>query len=81
MNSGSDPLAPDAPLIHHLSVRHNPLLITMSDEELTGLVLKLREPRKGPPKKAPKPKKEPKTKPTKPSSEEDSRRQMILDSI
>lgn len=29
-----DPFAPDAPIIHLLSLRHNPLLATATDEQL-----------------------------------------------
>ncbi len=38
-----DPLAADAPLIHLLSVRHNPLVAAMSEEQLLDLVQKLRQ--------------------------------------
>jgi hypothetical protein len=37
-----DPLAPDAPIHHLLSIRHNPLVKDMTTEELTALVQKLR---------------------------------------
>jgi hypothetical protein len=37
-----DPLAPDAPLIHLLSIKHNPLVKDMTNEQLTELVKKLR---------------------------------------
>lgn len=38
-----DPLAPDAPLIQLLSVRENPMLTTMTEEQLVALVRKLRQ--------------------------------------
>jgi hypothetical protein len=37
-----NPLSPDAPIIHLLSLKHNPLLKSMSQEELIELVKKLR---------------------------------------
>ena len=37
-----DPLAPDAPLVHLLSLKHNPLLAEMSQDQLIELVKKLR---------------------------------------
>lgn len=38
-----DPLAPDAPIHHLLSLRHNPRLKDMTTEELTALVARLRQ--------------------------------------
>lgn len=38
-----DPLAPDAPIHHLLSIRHNPLVANMTVEELTVLVRRCRE--------------------------------------
>ena len=37
-----DPLSPDAPLVHLLSLKHNPLLAEMSQEQLIELVKRLR---------------------------------------
>jgi hypothetical protein len=37
---------PDAPLIHLLSIKHNPLLIAMSDQQLREYVIQLRTPPK-----------------------------------
>lgn len=37
-----DPLAPDAPIHHLLSISSNPNVATMSTEELTALVQRLR---------------------------------------
>lgn len=42
MNEPVNPLAPDAPLIHLLSIKHNPLVKDMSPEQLAELVRKLR---------------------------------------
>jgi hypothetical protein len=42
MSEPVDPLAPDAPLIHLLSIKHNPLVKDMSNEQLADLVKKLR---------------------------------------
>lgn len=38
----NDPLAPDAPVWQLLSLKHNPALLTMTEEELRGFVQKLR---------------------------------------
>lgn len=38
----NDPFAPDAPLIHLLSITENPLLADASEEQLTALVKRLR---------------------------------------
>lgn len=40
--SVDDPLAPDAPIHHLLSIRHNPLVKDMSTEQLQALVQRLR---------------------------------------
>jgi hypothetical protein len=37
-----DPLAPDAPILHLLSLRENPNVATMSEDELRTLVQRLR---------------------------------------
>jgi hypothetical protein len=37
-----NPLAPDAPIIQHLSIKVNPFVATMSQEQLTEYVKKLR---------------------------------------
>lgn len=37
-----DPLAPDAPILHLLSLRENPNVATMSENELRALVQRLR---------------------------------------
>ena len=37
-----DPLAPDAPILHLLSLRENPNVATMSEDELRALVQRLR---------------------------------------
>lgn len=37
-----DPLSPDAPISHLLSIQHNPALVNMSDEQLIELVKRLR---------------------------------------
>lgn len=37
-----NPLDPDAPIINLLSVRHNPMVKDMSNEQLTALITKLR---------------------------------------
>jgi hypothetical protein len=37
-----DPLAPDAPIHHLLSIRHNPLVANMTTDELRELVQRLR---------------------------------------
>jgi hypothetical protein len=37
-----DPLAPDAPILHLLSLRENPNAATCSDDELRALVLRCR---------------------------------------
>ena len=37
-----DPLSPDAPLHHLLSLQHNPMLIDMSQEQLQKFVQQLR---------------------------------------
>lgn len=38
-----NPLSPDAPLVELLSVKDNPLLVDMTEEELTAYVKKLRQ--------------------------------------
>lgn len=38
----NDPIAPDAPLVQLLSLKHNPLLKDMSDEDLSALVTRLK---------------------------------------
>lgn len=42
MTNSIDPLADDAPLIHLLSIKHNPLVKDMSSDQLAALVKKLR---------------------------------------
>lgn len=42
MSEVIDPLADDAPLIHLLSIKHNPLVKDMNNEQLAELVKKLR---------------------------------------
>lgn len=42
MSDVIDPLSPDAPLIHLLSIKHNPLVKDMSSDQLAELVKKLR---------------------------------------
>lgn len=37
-----DPLSPDAPLEHLLSIRHNPLVKDMTPDELRSLIQRLR---------------------------------------
>lgn len=37
-----DPFAPDAPILHLLSLRENPNVATMSEDELRALVQRLR---------------------------------------
>lgn len=37
-----DPLSPDAPIHHLLSIKENPLVVKMSDQELTELIKRLR---------------------------------------
>lgn len=37
-----DPLSPDAPISHLLSLQHNPMLKDMSDDQLMELVKRLR---------------------------------------
>lgn len=44
-----DPLSPDAPLEHLLSIRHNPLVKDMSPDELRTLIQKLRTLASSPP--------------------------------
>jgi hypothetical protein len=77
-----DPLSPDAPLIHLLSVRKNPVLIRMNPDQLMDLAIQLRtrvteaeKPKRKP--KAPKAPSEPK--PKKLTFEE--RRQQIRDTM
>jgi hypothetical protein len=69
---------PDAPLIHLLSIKHNPLLIAMNDQQLKEFVIQLRtrveKPAKKPRATKPKPPKEPK-----PSLE--AQRQAIRDTL
>ena len=48
-NPTFNPLSPDAPLVHLLSLRHNPLLAQMSQDQLTELVKKLRTHATSPP--------------------------------
>lgn len=38
----SDPLAPDAPIHHLLSIRHNPLIKDATPDELRAIIQKLR---------------------------------------
>jgi hypothetical protein len=38
----TDPLDPDAPLLHLLSIKHNPLVAEMNHDQLMELVKKLR---------------------------------------
>ena len=40
--SQTDPLSPDAPLVHLLSLKHNPLLAEMNQDQLIELVKQLR---------------------------------------
>lgn len=42
MSDPIDPLADDAPLIHLLSIKHNPLVKDMNNQQLAELVKKLR---------------------------------------
>jgi hypothetical protein len=42
MSEVIDPLAPDAPILHLLSLRENPNVATMSEDELRALVQRLR---------------------------------------
>jgi len=51
---------PDAPLIHLLSIKHNPLLVQMTDQQLREYVIKLRTPAEKPKPKAKVSTKEPK---------------------
>lgn len=44
-----DPLAPDAPLLSLLSIKENPLLLDMSEDQLIALVRKLRQGATSPP--------------------------------
>lgn len=72
-------LDPDAPLIHLLSIKHNPLLVLMTDEELREFVIRLRTP-KEPKKKPSRIPKEPKAKTSKEPSLE-ARRAAVRDAI
>ena len=65
---------PDAPLIHLLSIKHNPLLVAMSDQQLREFVIQLRTP--AAPKKT---RAKPKPKPPKPSLE--AQRQALRDAL
>jgi hypothetical protein len=38
----TDPLDPDAPLLHLLSIKHNPLVAEMTHDQLMELIKKLR---------------------------------------
>jgi hypothetical protein len=42
MDNTINPLDPDAPILHLLSIMHNPDIKTMSDSQLTDLIKKLR---------------------------------------
>jgi hypothetical protein len=42
MSEVIDPLAPDAPILHLLSLRENPNVATMPEDELRALVQRLR---------------------------------------
>lgn len=37
-----DPLSPDAPIHHLLSVKENPMVLQMSDQQLTEMIKRLR---------------------------------------
>lgn len=74
-----DPLSPDAPLHHLLSVRHNPLVAKMSQDELLALVRKLKQNATSPPTLTAKLRSESAT--IKPSRGISSKRKALLDSI
>lgn len=37
-----DPLSPDAPIHHYLSIKHNPRVLEMTTEQLNQLILRIR---------------------------------------
>jgi hypothetical protein len=76
-----DPLSPDAPIHHLLSVSKNPRIATMSNDELVKLVQKLRTLAASPQTMSAKIQSESKGRKSKPLTAEQLRRKEILDSL
>jgi len=76
-----DPLSPDAPIHHLLSISSNPRVATMSNDELVKLVQKLRTLATSPQTMSAKLQSESKGRKSKPLTAEQIRRKEILDTL
>lgn len=80
-NEMDDPLSPDAPIHHLLSIAKNPRILTMSNDELVKLVQKIRTLSTSPQTMSAKLQSESKGRKTKPLTAEQLRRKEILDTL
>jgi uncharacterized protein YktB (UPF0637 family) len=76
-----DPLAPDAPIYHLLSIRDNPMVKDMSTEQLQELVKRMRAVAQSPQTMTSALQRESKTRKARPKTEAELKRQAILDSL
>ena len=77
-NNPNDPLAPDAPIHHLLSIRENPLVKDMTMEQLQSLVKRMRTMAQSPQTLTSSLQRESKTRKSKPLTEQEIKRREIL---
>jgi len=76
-----NPLDPDAPIVHLLSIKDNPMVKDMTTEQLQALVKRMRTVAQSPQTMSSALQKESKTRKSRPKTAEQIKRQELLDSL